>query len=138
MIYRFDFIDRLFGRRYGMGYVRRHGVAFCIAHQYTADKLDTEIREQLLELGRLYYRGQVSLDAVKRCLPDIYDDFEIFARACDAYKSGILDRIELNEIKERYLLEAGNKMYERRLFTDVLCSRLLYFAGYGRAWDDND
>lgn len=131
-------MDKLICRCYGMGYVKMHGVEFCIAHQYTAEKLYSEIREQLLEVGRLYYKRQVSLDVVKRCLPDIYDDFEIFARACDAYKSGILDKADLNEVKERYLLEAGNKMYEYRLFYDVLCSRLRFFAGYGRLWDDDD
>ena len=137
-MYHFDFMDSILYRGYGMGYVRRHGMDFWLVHQYTSDALRSEIREQLLEVGRAYYRGQISLDVVERCLPEIFDDFKIFSKACDCYKMGIISKSDLLEVKERYLLEAGIKMYEYRLLCDILCARLRFFAGFGRLLNDND
>ena len=90
-----------------------------MSRQYTEEMLREEIREHLLTAMRLYYTGVFTYEFMSK-----YEHFEVFADACEKYKERQISKDDFLDIKDSYLSELSESMYQHRLHYDPFCMRL--------------
>ena len=100
-------------------FIDDYGWDFFVSKQYTEEILRNEIRELLITAMRLYYTGVFTYDFMSK-----YEHFEVFADACKKYKGHQISKDDFLDIKDSYLSELSESMYQHRLHYDPFCMRL--------------
>ena len=105
-------------------FIDDYGWDFFVSRQYTEEALKEEIREQLLASMRFYYVGILTYEFMLR-----YEEFSVFAEACEKYKKRQMTKPEFLAVKDAYLAEVSEKVYQRRLHRDPFCMKLRFEMG---------